>query len=78
VPQLFTDFKKAYDSVRREILYNILNESGIPMKQVILIKMCLTETYSRVQVGKNLYDMFSITNGLKQGDALLPLFFNFA
>jgi hypothetical protein len=32
VDQLFLDFKKAYDSVRREILYNILIEFGIPMK----------------------------------------------
>jgi len=24
--QLFTDFQKAYDSVRREVLYNILAE----------------------------------------------------
>jgi hypothetical protein len=30
--QLFTDFKKAYDSLRRQVFYNILNESGIPMK----------------------------------------------
>ena len=40
--------------------------------------MCLTETYSRVWVGKNVSDMFPIRNGLKQGDALLPLLFNFA
>ena len=32
--------------------------------------MCLTETYSRVQVGKHLSDMFPVRNGLKQGDAL--------
>jgi hypothetical protein len=32
VLQLFIDFKKAYDSVRREVLYNILIEFGIPMK----------------------------------------------
>ena len=38
--------------------------------------MCLTETYSRVRVGKNLSDMFPIRNGLKQGDALSPLLFN--
>ena len=78
VHQLFMDFKKAYDSVRREVLYNNLIEFGIPKKLVRLIKMCLTETYSRVQVGKNLSDMFPIRNGLKQGDALPPLLFNFA
>ena len=40
--------------------------------------MCLNETYSRIQVGKHLSDMLPITNGLKQGDALTPLLFNFA
>ena len=69
--QLFIDFKKAYDSVSREVLYNILFEFGIPKKLVRLIKMCLTEMYSRVWVGRNLSDMFPIRNGLKQGDALL-------
>jgi len=48
------------------------------MKLVRLIKICLTEMYNRVQVGKNLSDMFPIRNGLKQGDALLPMLFNFA
>ena len=60
VHQLFIDFKKAYDSVRREVLYNILIEFGIPKKLVMLVKMCLTETYSRVRVGKNLSDRFPI------------------
>ena len=78
VYQPFIDFKKVYDSVRREVLYNILIEFGIPMKLVRLIKMCLTQTYGRVQVGKNLSDMFPIRNGLKQGDAVLPLLINSA
>ena len=78
VNQIFIDFKKAYDSVRREVLRNIYIAFGIPMKLVRLIKICLTETCSRVRVGKNLSDMFPIRNGLKQGDALSPLFFNFA
>ena len=59
-------------------MYNILVEFGILKNLVKLIKMCVTETYSRVRVGKNLSDMFPIRNGLKQGDALSPLFFNFA
>ena len=76
--RLFIDYTKAYDSVRREVLYNILTEFGIPMKLARLIKTCLNETYSRVRVGKHLSDMFPIRNGLKQGDALSPLPFNFA
>jgi len=59
-------------------LYNILIEFGVSMKLVRLLKMCLNETYNRVQAGKNLSDMFPIRNGLKQGDALSPLIFNFA
>ena len=76
--RLFIDYTKAYDSVRREVLYNILTEFGIPMKLARLIKTCLNETYSRVRVGKHLSDMFPIRNGLKQGDALSLLLFNFA
>jgi len=36
---LFIDFRKAYDSVKREVLYNILLNFGIPRKLVRLIKM---------------------------------------
>jgi len=43
VHQLFMDFKKAYDSVRREVLYNILIDFGIPIKLIRPIKMCLNE-----------------------------------
>jgi len=75
--QFFIDFNKAYDSFRREVLYNILIKFGIAMKLLKLIKMCLTETCSRIRVGKNLSDIFPIRNGLKQGDALPPLLFKF-
>jgi hypothetical protein len=40
--------------------------------------MCSKETYSEVRIGKNVSDNFPIQNGLKQGDALSPLLFNFA
>ena len=54
VNQLFIDFKKAYDSVMREVFYIILTEFGIPLEPVRLIMMGLNETYSRVCVGKHL------------------------
>ena len=72
VHQLFTNFKKAYDSGGNEVLYNILIEFGVPLKMVWQIKICLNETYSRVRLGKYLSDGFPIKNGLNQ------LLFNFA
>jgi hypothetical protein len=78
VHQLFIDFKKAYDSVKREVLYNTLLEFGIPKKLVRLIKMCLDETDRKVRVVKLSSHKFLIQNGLKQGDALSPLLFSFA
>jgi len=59
-------------------LYNILIEFGVPMNLVSLIKMCINETYSEVHIDKNLSDAFPIQNGLKEGDILLPLLFDFA
>jgi hypothetical protein len=60
VYQLFVEFEKVYDSARREILYNILIEFGVPMKLIRLIKMCLNETYNKVRIGN-----FLIQNDLK-------------
>jgi hypothetical protein len=60
VHQLFIDFNRVYESVKREVLYNILLEFGIPKKLVRLIKMCLNETYSKVHVGNLLSATFSI------------------
>jgi hypothetical protein len=48
------------------------------MKLVRLIRMCLNETHSTVLRGKHLSDSFPIQNGIKQGDALSPMLFNFA
>jgi hypothetical protein len=57
---------------------NILIDFTIPKKLVRLISMCWNETYSRFWVGKHLTDMFPIKNGLKHGEVLSPLLFNFA
>jgi len=67
---LFIDSKKAYDPVKRIVLYNILIKFGVPMKLVRLIKMCLNKTYSKVHTSKHLSDTFPIQTGLKHGYAL--------
>jgi hypothetical protein len=60
VHQQFIDSKKAYDSVRTELLYNIFIESEAPMKLVGLIKMCLNEIYSKVCLGKRITTAFKL------------------
>jgi hypothetical protein len=62
----------AFDSIRKEALYNILIYFGAPVKEVRFIKMCLNKIYCEVQIGENLSD-----NDLKKGDALSPLLLNF-
>jgi hypothetical protein len=75
IHQLFIDFTKVYDSVRRYVLCNILTEFHKPMGLVRIIKMGIHKTYSKDHTVKHFSDEFPIQNGLKQ-DALSPLFFN--
>ncbi|PSN33352.1 hypothetical protein C0J52_27179 [Blattella germanica] len=72
---------------KQEALPNIKKESIGPqcafrrnmgkLYSIRLIGMCLNDTKSRVRVGKQVSDIFEIHNGLKQGDTLSPLLFNF-
>jgi hypothetical protein len=66
VRQLFIDYKTAYDSLGRHETYSILTEFHVPMKLVRPIKMCLNETYNKVDIGKNLSEVFPIQNSLEK------------
>ena len=61
----------------REKFYITFTDFGIPKKLVRLVKIWLSETYSRDRIGQFLSDAFPIHCGLKRGDALSPLLFNF-
>jgi hypothetical protein len=69
----YISYKKAYDSVKRELLYNILIEFGVPMKLVWLNKICLIESHIKVRIGKHLSDIFPMQNVLKQNASLTLL-----
>jgi hypothetical protein len=66
---------KAYDSVMKEVLYNIRIEFGISRKLVRLTEMCLSETYSRVHVDKHLSEMFPLKNGLVERSVFFTIAF---
>ncbi|XP_015187529.1 PREDICTED: uncharacterized protein LOC107072264 [Polistes dominula] len=50
VRQLNIDFQKAYDSVKREKMLEILIRQGIPRKLVNLAQLCLKETRDKVRI----------------------------
>ena len=72
----FIDFKQAYDSIQREVLWRILREFRIPEKIIRLIKMSYNNMRGRVKIGGEITDSFEVYSGLKQGCALSTILFN--
>jgi hypothetical protein len=60
----YTQTSRKYCLVFKEVLYNILNEFGVTMKLVKLIKMSLYKTYIKAGIGKFLSVTFRIQNCL--------------
>jgi hypothetical protein len=75
---MFVDFRKAYDNIHRNSLYNIMEEFGFPKKLTNLTKLAIGGVKYQVRVDNIMSEAFSVETGLKQGDALSPLLFNIA
>jgi len=52
VRKSFIDFEKAFESVRKEMFYNILTEFGTTVKLVWLTEIRLNEPYIEVRTGE--------------------------
>lgn len=70
------DFKKAYDSIHRESLVNILKEFRFPSKIVNLIGATISQTDIKVMIANTISKLVGVTTGLRQGDTLSPVMFN--
>jgi hypothetical protein len=75
VHHLFINFKKAYDSVWRKVVYTIPVRLGISVKLVRPIRIYLNETYSRVRVSEHFTDTFAIMNSLKKRRCFIAIVF---
>ena len=71
----FIDFKKAFDSLHRASMWNILRSYGLPIKIINVIKLLYDGSTSCVRVGGTNTESFEITSGVKQGDVLSPVLF---
>jgi len=76
VQYLFIGFQKAYDSMRRDRLWEFMTEFKIPTKLINMCKTCVRETRSAVRIEGTLSSFFENKTGLKQGDTLSPILFN--
>ena len=74
----FIDFKQAYDSISRNLLWKKLQNVGINgnSKFFQALRGIYDNVRCSVKVNGKLSEWFPVTNGLKQGCLLSPLLFN--
>lgn len=71
----FVDYMKAFDSVDRPTLWNLMRHYGIPQKITNIIKNSYEGMTCRVVHGGQLTDAFQVRTGVRQGCLLSPFLF---
>ena len=73
---VFVDFSKAFDTVGRTGLWQLLKKYGCPEKFTTMIEALHTGMMATVNVGGEVSESFRVTNGVKQGCVLAPTLFS--
>ena len=71
---IFVDFSKAFDTVGRTRLLQLLGKYGFPEKFTTVIEALHTRMMANVNIRGRVSESFSVTNGVKQGCVLALLF----
>ena len=71
----FVDFTKAFDSVNRNALWDIMKKMGCPPKFVAILKCLHRDMTVRILVDNELTSEIPYNNGVKQGCILAPTLF---
>ena len=72
----FIDLRKAYDSIRRPMLWYKLRLSGVNGKLYNSIRALYADTTACIRLNNVHSEWFNVNSGLKQGCAMSPLLFN--
>jgi sorting nexin-29 len=71
----FIDFRKAYDSVDRSVLWAALAEHGLHGPVLETLKAMYSDVRMAVRLAGEVGELFDAPMGVKQGDPLSPLLF---
>ena len=73
---MFVDLTKAFDTVSRRGLWQILSKLGCPPKLISIVRSFHEGMMARVIENDCVSDPFPVTNGVKQGCVLAPTLFS--
>ena len=71
----FIDFKKAFDSINRKVMFAVLRHYGTPEPLVNNIGEQNRNSKSAVMDDGNVSDLFEVSTGVLQGDVLVRFLF---
>jgi hypothetical protein len=71
------DYEKAYDMVNREFLIKMLSNRGFSLKWIKILKSLLDNSSVGVRINNENSDFFLTGRGVRQGDPISPILFNF-
>ena len=71
----YVDFKKAFDSIYRPTLWQILKIYGIPQKYIDIFREMYKNSRCCVKTNEGNSTMFKVETGVQQGDIPFPFFF---
>ena len=69
------DFRKEFESIKRETMFEILRKYGVPFEFVDAIPMLYANSTARVITEDGVSDSFLVATGVLQGDTIAPYLF---
>ena len=72
----FIDYKKAFDSVKRDLLWEVLRDKGVSSKMIRMIQGVYKTVEGSVRYGACTSDPFPCPDGLRQGCVMSPILFS--
>jgi len=73
----FVDFKKAFDTVNRGVLWDVLRKAGVGGKMMVMLQSMYKTVRACVRCPDNLTEVFDCPIGVRQGCVLSPTLFSF-